>query len=77
MDKTDVIPIKLNVKNYLQWSSHLVNFVEGHGLLGILDGTDSMPTISKSKEQESVSTADLLQNLPMKRHSLLGDRTML
>ena len=72
-----MIPIKLNVKNYLQWSFHLVNFVEGRRLLGVLDGTDSMPTILKSKEQESASTADLLQNLPTKRHSLLGDRKML
>lgn len=55
MDKTDLIPIKLNGKNYLQWSFHLVNFVEGHGLLGILDGTDFMP---ESKEQGSASTAD-------------------
>lgn len=54
MDKTDLIPIKLNGKNYLQWSFHLVNFV-GHGLLGILDGTDSTP---ESKEQGSANTAD-------------------
>lgn len=49
MDKIDVIPVKLNEKNYGGWSFHLQNFVEGHGLDGYLDETVLAPLEEKSK----------------------------
>lgn len=47
MDKTDIIPVKLNGKTYSRWSFHLKYYVEGKGLGGYLDGT----TIPQSKEK--------------------------
>lgn len=40
-----IICIKFNGKNNKQWSFHLKNFMEGQGMLGYLDGTESKPTI--------------------------------
>ena len=39
----DIIPVKLDGTNYMSWSFHLKNFVEGQGLLGYLDGTNTAP----------------------------------
>ena len=39
----EVLPIKLDGTNYMSWSFHLKNFVEGKGLLGYLDGTNPQP----------------------------------
>lgn len=33
MEKGDFIPIKLNRKNYINWSFHLKHFAEGQGLV--------------------------------------------
>lgn len=44
MDKMEVLPIKLDGTNYMSWSCHLKNFVEGEGLLGYLDGTNPQRT---------------------------------
>eukprot|EP00268_Persea_americana_P015300 TRINITY_DN16998_c0_g1_i7.p1 TRINITY_DN16998_c0_g1~~TRINITY_DN16998_c0_g1_i7.p1 ORF type:complete len:163 (+),score=20.30 TRINITY_DN16998_c0_g1_i7:753-1241(+) len=43
MDKIDVISVKFTGTNYLSWSFHLINFVEGQGMLGYLDGTTPKP----------------------------------
>ena len=64
MDKYDVIPIKFNGQNYMSWSFHLRNFVEGQGLFGYLDGsitrpmstTDSKSLANWSKENAKVVT---------------------
>lgn len=39
MDKNEIIPIKLNGKNYYGWAFHLKHFVAGKGLPSYLDGT--------------------------------------
>ncbi|XXG51957.1 hypothetical protein AAC387_Pa03g0404 [Persea americana] len=58
MDKVDVIPVKLNGTNYMNWSFHLKNFVEGKGLLGYLDGTTQKPTtILDTTAKDGASTA--------------------
>lgn len=60
MDKIEVIPVKLNGKNYMAWSFHLKSFVEGQGMLGYLDETISQPTEShdtRAKEKDSTSTS--------------------
>ena len=46
MDKYDVIPVKFNGNNYMAWSSHPKNFVEGQGPFGYLDGSITKPTTS-------------------------------
>ena len=57
MDKMDIIPNELDGKNYISWSFHIKNFVEGKGLLGYLDGTNPQPGSSiPMTEQGSTST---------------------
>lgn len=48
MDKIEVLPIKLDGTNYISWSFHLKNFVEGKGLPEYLGGTNSQPTVDTS-----------------------------
>lgn len=49
MEKGDIILVKLNGKNYITWSFHLKNFVEGQGMLGDLEGIEIKPTAEKGK----------------------------
>lgn len=56
MDKEDEILEWLTNKNYMNWSFHLQNFVQGHGQLGILDGSDPMPIVSKPTDKDDVGT---------------------
>ena len=64
MYKYDVILIKFNGQNYMSWSFHLKNFVEGEGLFCYLDGsiprpqitTDSKGLATWSKENAKVVT---------------------
>lgn len=51
MDKSEVVLIKLNGKNYMTQSFHLKNFVEGQGLLGHLDGIEQQPIVDKGKDK--------------------------
>ena len=44
MEKYDIIPVKFNGNNYMAWSFHLKNFVEGQGLFSYLDGSVPKPT---------------------------------
>lgn len=60
MDKMDVIPVKLTGKNYMTWSFHLKNYVEGKGMLGYLDGTITKPTAVQ--DEDSTSTASKSAN---------------
>lgn len=53
MEKGDIIPIKFNGKNYMSWSFHLRNFVEGKGLIGYLNGTNPQPAISTTADGSS------------------------
>lgn len=45
--KRDMIPIKLNGRNYMGWSFHLKHFVEGQGLSMYQDGTIPKATEEK------------------------------
>lgn len=62
MDKGDIIPIKFNGENYMSWSLHLKNFVEGNGLLGYLDGTIPHPTITGGSSRRLKTIATWNQN---------------
>ena len=56
MDKYDVIPIKFNGQNYMSWSFHLKNFIEGQGLFGYLDGSILKPQTTSSTDSKSLAT---------------------
>ncbi|XXG90666.1 hypothetical protein AAC387_Pa12g2380 [Persea americana] len=62
MDKNDTILVKMNGTNYITWSFHLKNFVEGKCMLGYLDGTvpkpvvDSSSTASRTVDEKAVAT---------------------
>lgn len=56
IDKNDIIPVKLIGKNYVGWSFHLQNFVQGQGLAGYLDGSVTAPSDEKSKATTAVTT---------------------
>ena len=56
MDKYDVIPVKFNGQNYMSWSFHLKNFVEGQGLFGYLDGSITKPQITSATDSKSLAT---------------------
>lgn len=58
MDKSEIIPVKLNDKNYKIWSFHLRNFVKGQGLLGILNGSNPIPVVTKSTDKDKVTSTD-------------------
>lgn len=49
MNKIDFVLVKLNGKNYVGWSFHLENCVEGPGLAGYLDGFVLAPSAVKYK----------------------------
>lgn len=51
MEKGDMIPTKLNGRNYMGWSFHLKHFVEGQGLFMYRDWT-----IPKATEEKPLST---------------------
>ena len=55
MEKCDVIPVKFNGQNYMAWSFHLKNFVEG-GLFGYLDGSITKPQITSATDSKSLAT---------------------
>lgn len=46
-DKGDIIPVKLNGKNYMGWSFHLEHFVNLHEYL---NGTTTTPTDEKDEK---------------------------
>lgn len=50
MDKIDIIPVKLDGTNYMSWSFHLKNVVEGQGLLRYLDGSNPAPKTAIGKD---------------------------
>ena len=56
MEKYDVIPVKFNGQNYMAWSFHLKNFVEGQGLFGYLDGTVTKPPTPSSTDSKAIAT---------------------
>eukprot|EP00268_Persea_americana_P042906 TRINITY_DN42998_c0_g1_i1.p1 TRINITY_DN42998_c0_g1~~TRINITY_DN42998_c0_g1_i1.p1 ORF type:complete len:254 (-),score=43.67 TRINITY_DN42998_c0_g1_i1:1786-2547(-) len=62
MEKGDIIPVRLTGKNYMNWSFHLKNYVEGQGLLGLLDRSDPLPTAdsagtaSKPADKKPITT---------------------
>lgn len=49
MEKGDIIPVKLNGKNYMELSFHLEHSVKGQGLGGYLDGTTPPSSDEKSE----------------------------
>ena len=51
MEKYDV-----NGHNYMSWSFHLKNFVEGQGLFGYLDGTITKPPTPSTTDSEALAT---------------------
>ena len=53
MEKGDNIPLKFSGKNYMSWSFHIRNFVEGKGLIGYLNGTNPQPAISTTMDGSS------------------------
>lgn len=57
MEKSEVIPIKLNDNNYMNWSFHLKIFVKMHGLLDIIDGSYPMPVVSKTSDSKDSASA--------------------
>lgn len=48
MEKGDIIPFKLNRRNYMSKSFHVMQFMEGQGLIWYLVGTVTEPTKKKS-----------------------------
>ena len=56
MHKYDVIPVEFNGNNYMAWSFHLKNFVEGQGLFGYLDGSITKPTTTSTTDTKALST---------------------
>ena len=56
MEKYDVIPIKFNEQNYMSWSFHLKNFVEGQGLFGYLDGSITKPQPTSTTDSKNLAT---------------------
>lgn len=57
MNKIDFVLVKLNGKNYLGWSFHLENCVEGPGLAGYLDGFVLAPSAVKYKASTMAAEA--------------------
>ena len=68
MDKYDVIPIKFNGNNFMAWSFHLKNFVEGQGLFGYLDGSIIKPTTASTTAQ----IQELIQNTVTSAYASVG-----
>eukprot|EP00268_Persea_americana_P015702 TRINITY_DN17361_c0_g1_i4.p1 TRINITY_DN17361_c0_g1~~TRINITY_DN17361_c0_g1_i4.p1 ORF type:complete len:108 (+),score=9.42 TRINITY_DN17361_c0_g1_i4:958-1281(+) len=56
MERYDVIPVKFNGNNYMAWSFHLKNFVEGQGLFGYLDESITKPTTISTTDTKALST---------------------
>ena len=56
MEKYDVIPIKFNGHNYMSWSFHLKNFVEGEGLFVYFDGTITKPSTPSTTDSKALAT---------------------
>ena len=55
MERYDVIPVKFNGNNYMAWSFHLKNFVEGQGLFGYLNASITKPTATSSTNTNALS----------------------
>ncbi|XP_019160486.1 PREDICTED: uncharacterized protein LOC109157061 [Ipomoea nil] len=53
------ISIKLAYKNYLFWIAQIVPFLDGHDLLGFVDGTNPCPSATLTGDGDSTATAQL------------------
>ncbi|KAF3627435.1 hypothetical protein FXO38_28758 [Capsicum annuum] len=50
MDSRDILSTKFDGHNFPIWKFHFRAFIRGKGLLGIIDGSNSIPTEDKEKE---------------------------
>lgn len=54
-NKSEILPVNFDGKDYFLWEFHFWNFVEGKELWGFINGSIMMQVLSKEREKDKES----------------------